>query len=166
MKLFKHLTTRSSVAATWVALMLCVGAPVVQARQPAGTNQTATEELVSTITTDQMKTIMQGEGYVVEKTPGGNLLWKIDGLKTVVSTAADGKSVLFYACVQGSNATLKTLNEWNRTKKYSRTYLDSDGDACLESDLVIAGGVTPARMLDFLKTCRMSFQLWCIELVK
>jgi hypothetical protein len=61
---------------------------------------------------------------------------------------------------------LAKVNAWNKTKRFSRSYLDDDDHVCLELDLDLAGGVTPDRVRDFLKTCRSAFQLWCREVVE
>jgi hypothetical protein len=60
---------------------------------------------------------------------------------------------------------LKDVNEWNRTKRYSRSYLDEEGDPFLELDLDLAGGVLKERIVDFLSTCRQSFLIWYDEVL-
>ena len=39
-------------------------------------------------------------------------------------------------------SVLDKINEWNRSKRFSRAYLDADGDAVVEMDLNLRGGVT------------------------
>jgi hypothetical protein len=46
------------------------------------------------------------------------------------------------------------INEWNRTKRFSTAYVDSDGDACLDEDLVVLGGVTSGAIEQFVLTYR------------
>ena len=41
-----------------------------------------------------------------------------------------------------------------------------DGDICLELDLDMAGGVTVARIKDFIKTCKVSLIAFEKEVVK
>lgn len=71
----------------------------------------------------------------------------------------------FYSVLPGVESSLETVNEWNRTKRYSRSYLDSDQDPVLELDLDLAGGVTEDRIIDFLSTCRLSFSAWLKEVM-
>lgn len=37
---------------------------------------------------------------------------------------------------------LSVINEWNSDNRWVRSYLDSDNDPCLETDLLLDGGVT------------------------
>lgn len=48
------------------------------------------------------------------------------------------------------------INEWNKSKLFSRAYLDSDGDPHLESDIDIEGGVSRETIRDFFRTYRIS----------
>ena len=72
----------------------------------------------------------------------------------------------FYVTFSDVDVTLATANEWNKTKRYSRTYLNEDGNPCLELDLDLVGGVSKERILGFLTTCRASFQLWFVEVLQ
>jgi hypothetical protein len=43
------------------------------------------------------------------------------------------------------------MNEWNRTHRFTRAYMDTDGGATLEADLDYGGGVTKAAIEAFIK---------------
>lgn len=155
----------------WVMALIGVSfvlAPVslVHAGQPAPESPQSPEKLYSFITVDEMKNIMTSEGYQVAKNDNGNLEWKIEGLKTYILFSGDGKSLQFYTSFKDPNTPFTKINEWNRSKRFSRTYLDAKGDPCLELDLNLDGGVTRSNLLNFLKICRMSFVGWCMEVVK
>ena len=45
---------------------------------------------------------------------------------------------------------LDSINEWNRTKRLSRAYIDSEGDIALEADLLANGGLNKERVLAFV----------------
>ncbi|MBA4018263.1 MAG: hypothetical protein C0483_13920 [Pirellula sp.] len=122
--------------------------------------------IIATLNVDQIFKVMHDEGYAVEKSEDGFVKWKIEGLKTVMFVAKDSKSIQFYASFTDGNATLKKVNEWNKNKKYSRSYLNDDGEPCLELDLDLEGGVTEARIVDFLSTCRISLDGWYNDVVK
>jgi hypothetical protein len=47
--------------------------------------------------------------------------------------------------------TAAAMNEWNRTHRFTRAYMDTDGGATLESDLDYDGGVTKAAIEVFIK---------------
>ena len=133
---------------------------------PAAKSAAAKSPVVTTLKVDQRYQLMHDEGYAVEKSPDGFVKWKVEGLKTVMFVAKDSKSIQFYASFTDGNATLKKVNEWNKSKKYSRSYLNDDGEPCLELDLDLEGGVTEARILDFLTTCRISLDGWYADVVK
>jgi hypothetical protein len=51
-------------------------------------------------------------------------------------------------------ASLETVNEWNNTHVGSSAYVDKDGNAVLESDLVLTGGVSVANLDAFITNFR------------
>ncbi|MBM3409400.1 MAG: YbjN domain-containing protein [Gammaproteobacteria bacterium] len=141
-------------------------APWANAQQRTTGTPSGTSQVVESVTATQMLSLMKAEGYAVEADSDGDLVWKIDGTKTLMLISKDRSSLQLFASFVDGNATLKKVNEWNKSKRYSRTYLDEDGDPCLELDLDLDGGVTFARITDYLKTCRISYQAWCQEVVK
>jgi hypothetical protein len=54
--------------------------------------------------------------------------------------------------------TLTRINEWNRTKRLSRAYNDQDGDAHIEADLELTGGVTQQNVKEWMKTYVISLK--------
>jgi len=52
--------------------------------------------------------------------------------------------------------SLKLINEWNKSKRFSCAYLDDDNDPILESDLDLSGGATAGTIKEFLRTFRIS----------
>lgn len=52
-----------------------------------------------------------------------------------------------------SKPDLGTINTWNRDKRFSRAYLDAEGDAVIEMDLDLVQGVTPEYLAS-------QFALW------
>lgn len=121
-------------------------------------------EIITAMTKVQLRDLMKAEGYAVSIDDDGDLLWKIDGLHTSLFVVGEGDSLQFHIAFSDGNATLEKVNAWNRDMRYSRNYLDESGDPHLELDLDLAGGVTQARVLDFIRTCHLSLQKW-IEVV-
>jgi len=126
----------------------------------------ALEEAVDSMSLAQLAEFMAGEGNAVEVNEAGFLQWKLEGFRCKIFVSDDNESLQFHSSFADGTATLKRVNEWNRTKRYSRSYLDDDGDPHLELDLDMCGGVTMDRIRDFLKTCRVSFEAWKLEVVK
>jgi hypothetical protein len=52
--------------------------------------------------------------------------------------------------------SLERINAWNREKRFSQAYLDTDGDPVLESDLRLKDGVTRETIVSFLKIFEVS----------
>jgi len=61
----------------------------------------------------------------------------------------------FYLGFLDIKPSLEAINEWNYNKRFSRAYLDTDLDACVEMDLDLVKGVT-AEYLD------AQFELWSL----
>lgn len=90
-----------------------------------------------------------------------DVIVRMQGYRVLVLVGSNkGKSLMARFAVSGSKATLASMNEWNRTKQYSRAFLDADGDPVLESDLDLEGGVSEARVKDFLRTYNDSLRLF------
>jgi hypothetical protein len=123
------------------------------------------DRVVTAMTAEELRELMSDEGYSVTIEPNGVVTWEVQGLQTQVVTADDHGSLLFHAAFNGGNATLRKVNAWNRKERFSRSYLDEDGDPHLELDLDLSGGVTTDRIREFLRTSRTSFDAWCVKVV-
>lgn len=149
-----------------LVLTLLTCAPGIHARESGAGPQEAIERPLTAVTKDEMRAIMEAEGYSVSPDEDGDIVWKVEGFRTLVLVTDDGASVMFRSSFGDGNATMDKVNDWNRTKRYSRSYLDEENDPVLELDLDLAGGVTRARIVDFLKTCRSSYVAWIGEVVE
>ncbi|HRQ66141.1 MAG TPA: YbjN domain-containing protein [Xanthomonadaceae bacterium] len=82
-----------------------------------------------------------------------DVIVSMQGYRVLVVVGSDkGRSLMARFAISGTGATLRSMNDWNRTKRYSRAYLDDDGDPVLESDLDLDGGVHRKRVEDFFRT--------------
>lgn len=128
----------------------------------------AADTLIRSFTTSQLQKLMAEEGYSTKVDKDGDLVWRLDGFNTFVTIAKDQESIQFYV---GFNAgddpvPMDRINEWNRGKKYSRSYVTEDGSPYLVLDLDLVGGVSKERVLDFLSTCRVSFSSWLRQIIQ
>lgn len=127
----------------------------------------ATQEVLTSIDRDLMLEILRAEGYAADVDARGVIIWKIEGCRSQIFIDEDtGTTVQYHISFSDGNATLERVNDWNRTKRYSRTFLDEEGDPHLVLDLDVEGGVTRERVADFIKTCRVSMKAWCTEVVE
>lgn len=157
----------------WLALILWAGAsfasPAAHAQADPQASQDANrsaEVILRSITRPQVESIMRTEGYSISTDDDGDLQWKIDGYAAWIFIAKDNASLQFYTGFGTSNATPERVNRWNRTRRYSRSYISEDGHPRLELDLDFAGGITQGRLEDFLKTCVVSFATWRVEVIE
>ena len=92
------------------------------------------------------------------------LIVDVDGITTVINLyGADSEldSMQLYAGFIGDKTTTpQRMNEWNSAHRFTRAYIDSEGDPVLEMDLNFAfGGVSERQLED-------SLALWELSVVK
>lgn len=124
-----------------------------------------TQRIYAQLDTEHLLALMKAEGYSVSLDQDGDIFWKIDGINTSVIVDPKGKSVLFYVGFDNSDLSLEQINAWNQDKKFSRCYRNAKGRVILEADLNLEGGVTEQRILNYLKTSRVSLSIWISELL-
>ncbi|MGF1656078.1 MAG: YbjN domain-containing protein [Verrucomicrobiales bacterium] len=73
--------------------------------------------------------------------------------------------IQLYAGFTDSSANLETVNEWNKNRRFSRSYLDNDGDPIIEADLDFDGGVTREGVRKFIQLFELSLQAFREEVV-
>jgi hypothetical protein len=86
-------------------------------------------------------------------------IFRAEGYK-VAAFVNDASSVLLYNVFNDVNPTLATVNEWNQNGSFSRAYINKEGNAVLENDLIVSGGVTHDNLEVFVKTFRDSIARW------
>lgn len=134
--------------------LLLAAAFAVPAQAKSGT------KIYETLSAQEVATILKEEGYSVFDVRSDSLRIKLNGYKVVIFVAEDKKSIQAFFGMANTDATLERINKWNKDKRFSRSYLDSDSDPVLELDLDLTGGVTRARIDDFFLTMRVSVDQW------
>jgi hypothetical protein len=157
---------KNTYSALLVSLFLLgVASPVQAAGPDAKTASQTTAPVYTSINTQTLEAIMKSEGYSVTADKDGDIIWKIEGLNAALMIDEKGDSLLFQISFSESKANLQHVNAWNQNKRYSRTYIADDDRVVLELDLSLNGGVSKARIIDFLKTSRLSLAAWTKEVV-
>jgi len=103
------------------------------------------------LTMDEAVQALKSEGYRVTKVNDRKAKIKTDGRVLLLLQSKDGDFQMYYGA-SGVKISYKDINTWNRKKRLSRAYLDSDGDPVLEFDLQADVGITPEQLLNFVKT--------------
>lgn len=75
-------------------------------------------------------------------------LFQVNGYKIMLFALGDSMQLMIG--FSGIRVTLNRINEWNKTKRFTRAYLDKDNDPVLEADLDFRGGVTIESIARFL----------------
>ena len=147
--------------------MKAIMATLIAALVVFGFAETATaDEIVEKTSAEHLGEILKAEGHSYTVDSDGDLVWELNGVTTLIMITRDKQSITFSVGFQSDTANLKKVNEWNRTKRFSRSFIDDDGDPVLQLDLDFAGGVTRTRIVDFLQTCRQSLATWAAEVVQ
>lgn len=131
----------------------------------ATTAQAAERRIFEKITSLQMKELLATEGFKgIEIDGDDDLIVKMQGYRVlVIVRGSDYTNIQFRLAVR-NEASLEWVNTWNAEKKYTKSYLDSEGDPVLEMDLDLAGGVTDARIRDGISTFSQSIIAFIKEL--
>ena len=150
-----------------LSLIGALAAPAIQsarAEEPvAGTH--------STITPENLRPFLESAGAAPEavKDNTGDPAFKVNlnGLKAAVffyDRKGDSfGSIQIYAVFSGK-ASSATVNLWNRRHRFSRAYLDSDGDPSIESDLDLNGGVSDQSITRFIERFKVTVIAYQIAL--
>lgn len=150
----------------WVTFFLFLMVAAITSPARCSAADEAIDQTIDVITVDELIDLMTDEGYTVEIHEAGFIQWKLEGYRCQVFVAENSEAIQFHISFGDGNATLKKINVWNSTKRFSRAYLDDDGDPHLELDLDLAGGVAEARIKDYLRTCKVSLAAWCKEVIE
>ncbi len=114
----------------------------------AGTVSSA--DLKKSYTDNELVDILQEAGYrAVEIDKDRVIRLKIDGLTYVLYVYEDDDLQLYFG-LSGYRLTSEAINEWNRTKRLSRAYLDHESDPVLEADLLANAGFSESQFLEWL----------------
>lgn len=121
-----------------------------------GHSQAGAAENYSQITDQQLIGILTEEGFSPKLTKPNVIALKMEGRSVGFFIAEGNGNIQAYAGFKSPKASLSRINTWNKSKRYSRAYMDDDGDPAIELDLDLAGGVTKERIADYIRTVSLS----------
>jgi hypothetical protein len=120
---------------------------------PAFTPRVAAQEVMREVSTDQLRKLLESMGYEVEQPKEEVLQFAIEGHTAVIIN--NKTNIQLYSYFKKKKMDLKKINEWNATKRYSRVYIDRDGDAVIDWDIDLEGGITAGALKESIKTYRI-----------
>lgn len=141
--------------------------PVKTATSRHTTPSTDGEELLVTVNEQQLLTALKAEGESVESNDDGTGKMRFDvrfnGHEAVLYQFTDSDprgsttSLTLAAGFQTSSAAdLKKVNAFNTENRFSKAFIDADGDLFLVADLDLHGGVTMATIESFVRRFKES----------
>lgn len=97
-----------------------------------------------------MATILENEGYGSVHVEGNRVSFKAEGSGYLLILYDGGDLQLFYG-LSGVRITPAHVNEWNRTRRLARAYIDTSGVPVLESDLPSFAGLNAEMVTGFVR---------------
>lgn len=123
-------------------------------------------QLKKRYTDEELVEILRNDGYrAVDISEDRVMTIKVDGT-TFVLYVYDDDDLQLYFGTTGYALTPGNMNEWNRTRRLSRAYLDAENDPVLESDLLANAGYSEAQFLEWFKVFNyiaLEFRQFLIE---
>lgn len=112
---------------------------------------TVTAEVREEMPAGRIEALLTSFSEVKNFTEIGNNTYRmeVDGLKMIIFNK--GATMQMYAAFT-DDVSMSSINEWNRTKRFAKAYLDKDNDPVLEHDIELTGGVTEANVKEWFKT--------------
>lgn len=152
---------RLASAALWLlAVWGCAAGPQLPGADPGAAG------LVRRFSAEQLATILREEGYgSVEILGEDDVRFFADGMVYLLLCYDDGDLQLFWG-LRNLSVSQEAINEWNRTKRLSRAYLDQDRSPALESDLLSDAGLTRAQVARFVQVFVQASHLYHAYLVE
>jgi hypothetical protein len=140
---------------------------LVLATQPAVGQALPDSRVLNTITTAQVQSILAADGFAgSEIDADGDVAFRIEGHRVWIVLGEDADRLEARMVWVETQATLAKVNQWNRSKWFSKAYLDDDGDPWLIFDLDLRGGVTVGRIKSFVRSIRNSAPNFVREVVQ
>ena len=109
--------------------------------------------------------------YTQETDPTGDPMFRIKLLDMNVQILFYGQDEGGYKSLQfhvgfamEDKPSLEVINDWNRSKRYMRAYLDSENDPHLEYDLDFEGGLTTQCIDEAIKLFRSGLLGFAVHL--
>lgn len=116
------------------------------------------KDVVSNMSAARIERIMQSFRDVksFKEVDDGAYSFEIDSTRVLIINKGD--TLQLVSMHSKKKVTLSRLNEWNRTRRFTRAFVDKDGDVFLAADLELTGGVTEKNVKEWFLTYRVSLK--------
>jgi hypothetical protein len=106
-------------------------------------NPVAAQQMRERVTAEQLTGLLRDKGMEGTVNERGNVVVNNAGSKIVFFIS--GQTLQAFYGLRTTNETrvaVNTINEWNKTKRFGRAYIDSENDPVVELDYDLEGGVS------------------------
>jgi hypothetical protein len=117
-------------------------------------------EVITSISVGDLRSLLSEMGFEPRSLEGQDNAWAVQmaDRPVLIRIGGEGKNLLLWSYVQGGS--INKVNEWNKEKRFSRAYLDGDGDANVEWDIDLEGGVTVDAVREGIRTFQSVVQIF------
>jgi len=123
-------------------------------------------ELQKHYSDEELIEMLKDDGFrAVELTEERVIKIRVDGLPYFLYIYDDDDLQLYFG-LTGYSVDVNAMNDWNRTRRLSRAYIDDENDPVLEADLLANAGYTKEQFLEWFKVFTYSvleFRQFLIE---
>jgi hypothetical protein len=124
---------------------------------PARGARAQTDRVIKEISYEDTERILGTMKIEYESVSEGTYRFQLEGYKTLLLSKKI--NLQLYASFK-HKTTQSRINEWNRDKRYTRAYIDKEGDPCLELDLDLEGGSSMGAVREMFRTWRTCVKLF------
>jgi len=125
----------------------------ILATPTSGTVQAADDDVVSKMSAGRIERIIKSFSDISDFTEVDDNIYSFRTSSLKITLFNKGETMQLYAAFKvREKISLSRINEWNRTKRFAKAYLDKDGDPTLEMDQELTGGVTEKNVKEWIKT--------------
>ena len=148
----------------------CLASCVLLAGCPRGApatsgNAAASGDLIVQGFSDEaLVTLLDALGYEPTLVDTGSVTFGLGPGQVLLFNQWEGDLQLYYVMTGGAWEH-EAINEWNRTRRLSRAYIDREADLVLEADLLAVGGLTERQVASFVAVFRRALELFVEEIV-
>ena len=119
----------------------------------SGTVRADDEDVISKMSAGRIERIVKSFSDVTDFTEVDNNTYSFQTAKLKIILLNKGDTMQLHAAFKlKERVSFSRINEWNKTKRFAKAYLDKDGDPVLEADIELTGGVTEKNVKEWLKT--------------
>jgi hypothetical protein len=135
----------------WILAMGLLQGCAVHGPVATSASRLADDTLKRRLSATEIVQVLRAEGYAdVEELGEGGVRFKRQDMTYVLTVYDDGDLQLYFG-LTGIDVGTDVVNEWNRTRRLTRAYLDSEQDPVLETDLLSDRGYSGAMLVRWVE---------------